>query len=87
MARYIEEFDRKGNFIWFYSFAYDEYELQHVSIGTLMTVESSYLSDYRSEGDTVADALWKLTMEYIFLYFSKVDGVGQRCMLRNAFSM
>lgn len=86
MFRQIEEFSRKGNFIWYYSLLYDEYELQHISIGTLITVESQYVFDYKNENETIEDALWKLTSEIIFDYFCKVDGVGQRCMVKQAFN-
>ena len=40
-----------------------------------------------TQGQSVQETTESHSMEYIFLYFSKVDGVGQRCMLRNAFSM
>lgn len=86
--RYIEEFSRRGNFIWYYSFAYDEYELQHVSIGTVMTVGAEYLSDYRDGGNiSIEESLWKLTSEMLLDYFCKTDGVGQRCMVRQAFTI
>ena len=87
MAGYMQEFSRRGNFIWYYSFAYDEYELQHVSIGTLMTVSSESLYDYRNENDTVEDALWYLLSDYLLQYFIRNDGVGQRCILRKVFTV
>ena len=86
-SRYISEFSRKGNFTWYYSFAYDEYELQHSGIGTLMTVGSEYLADYREDGWTVEQTLWHFTMELLLDYFSRTDGAGQRCMLRKAFEL
>ena len=87
MSGYMTEFSRRGNFIWFYSFAYDTYELQHVSIGTLCSVSSEYLLDYRQDGSTVEDALWNLVSEILFEYFASQDGVGQRCLIKRAFDM
>lgn len=87
MANKLEEFSREGNFIWYYSWIYNEYELHHKSIGLLMTVEMEYLMNHMVEGETVEDALWRFMSNYMLDYFANHDGIGQRCMLKQAFSI
>ena len=85
MYKSLHEFSRRGNFIWYYIWSTNEYELQHCSIGVIMTVGSEFLSDYMHENGNVESALWELLGEYLVDYFSKNDGVGQRCILKKAF--
>lgn len=87
MMAYIEEFCRKGNFIWYYCWARNEFELHHVSIGRLATFHESELSPYAIEGDGTCDTLWRLVSMFLLDYFSEVDGVGQRCMVKNTFKI
>lgn len=81
----MDEVDRKGNFIWYHRWAYDEYELHHVGIGTLMTVDAAFVKEHVEHGDTLVDKLWHLVERMVFDYFARVDGVGQRCMIKQVF--
>ena len=86
MYRNFEEIERRGNFILFYHWAEDEYELQHVGIGTLLTLNPESFAEYRADGETVCDAFWNYVENMMFDHFATVDGAGQRAILRRIFS-
>lgn len=85
MTKMLYEVCRCGNFIWYSRPFFDEYELQHVGIGTLMTVDRADL-DWEDGGNDV-EKLWNLTSRILFEHFADVDGAGQRALVRRAFSL
>ena len=85
MTRRLDEVSRKGCFVWYYNWIYDEYELHHVSVGILMTIDS-YMVQCNEDG-TVYDKLWKITEQMLFDYFSTHDAIPQRCMVKQVFSL
>lgn len=85
MNKMLYEVCRCGNFIWYSRPFFDEYELQHVGIGTVMTVDRSDLGS--EDGDDDVEKLWNLTSRILFEHFANVDGAGQRALVRRAFSL
>lgn len=79
------ELCRDGNFIWYWRPYFDEYELQHVGIGTVLTIEGWELDTV--QGSTKVEKLWNLARDMLFEHFANVDGAGQRALVRRAFSL